>query len=222
MPTTHGRRSTPHRPRADAASVAIARRSGRWWWESSGRPSSQRGPGPTMPSRLDPHRPRGRPPGRPRRSRRAWCRSHLPPRRPARLCDRRRSAVSSVKPTHGMLPCVGVKAISETVRHGRCDDAHRRGCCLRRRLALRSCSRPSAGAVAARVGICLAHEWDAAAVGTVALFEALPEVRRAPGPDPVALALPPSFAGLVRGPEPRSGRSRSPAVWRTSIVASRT
>ncbi len=112
--------------------------------------------------------------------------------RPAAFCG-----VVGYKPTHGLLPCVGVKAISETfdtvgvMTRTVEDAAFVVGSLSGRPLALPPELSPP------RLGICLTHEWDAAAAETVALFEALPEVLASAGSRPVALTLPPSFAGLV-------------------------
>ncbi len=200
MPTTYG---SPiymgHRPRADAASVAIARRCGALvlgklvTTEFAAWP-----PGPTT----NPHDGTRTPGGSSSGPAAAVAAGMVPVAfatqttgsiaRPAAFCG-----VVGYKPTHGMLPCAGVKAISESfdtvgVMTRTVEDAALVVAALSgRALALpRELPLP-------RLGICLTYEWDSAAAETVALFEALPKVLTSAGATPVALTLPPSFAGLV-------------------------
>ncbi len=200
MPTRHGSPIySDHRPPADAASVAIARQLGALvvgklvTTEFAAWP-----PGPTTNPRDASRTPGGSSSG----PAAAVAAGMVPVAyatqttgsiaRPAAFCG-----VVGYKPTHGMLPCVGVKAISDsfdtvgvmtrTVE----DAAFVVGSLTGRALALPD--DPSAP----RLGICLTHEWPAAAAETVALFEELPEVLARSGARTVALTLPPSFAGLV-------------------------
>jgi Asp-tRNA(Asn)/Glu-tRNA(Gln) amidotransferase A subunit family amidase len=200
MPTAHGSPIyTGNRPRADAASVAIARQRGALvlgklvTTEFAAWP-----PGPTT----NPHDATRTPGGSSSGPAAAVAAGMVPVAyatqttgsivRPAAFCG-----VVGYKPTHGTLPCVGVKAISETfdtvgvMTRTVEDAAFVVGSLSGRALALPPELR------APRLGICLTHEWDAAAAETVALFEALPEVLASAGAQPVALTLPPSFAGLV-------------------------
>ncbi len=200
MPTRHG---SPiyrdHRPPTDAASVAIARRHGALVFgklvttEFAAWP-----PGPTT----NPHDVTRTPGGSSSGPAAAVAAGMVPVAfatqttgsivRPAAFCG-----VVGYKPTHGMLPCVGVKAISESfdtigVMAGTVEDAaFVTGALAGRGLALRPPLTPP------RLAICLTHEWAAAAAETVALFEVLPERLASAGSRPVAVTLPSSFAGLV-------------------------
>ena len=200
MPTRHG---SPiygdHRPLVDAASVAIARQLGALVFgklvttEFAAWP-----PGPTT----NPHDAARTPGGSSSGPAAAVAAGMVPVAfatqttgsiaRPAAFCG-----VVGYKPTHGMLPCVGVKAISEsfdtigvmtrTVE----DAAFVAGSLSGRALALSPAPSPP------RLGICLTHEWPAAAPETEALFEVLPDVLGRAGARHVVLTLPPSFQGLV-------------------------
>ena len=136
--------------------------------------------------------------------------------RPAAFCG-----VVGYKPTHGLLPCVGVKAISETfdtvgvMTRTVEDAAFVVGSLSGRPLALPPELSPP------RLGICLTHEWDAAAAETVAPSRRCPRCWRAPGPAPSLSRSRRRLRGSSRR-RTGSGRSRSPAAWRTSTVASRT
>ena len=148
-----------HRPRADAASVAIARQHGRWCWESSYDRVRSLAPGPTT----NPHDATRTPGDRVR-----TCRGGRGGHGAGRLChpddrlDRATGGVLRVvgyKPTHGLLPCVGVKAISETfdtvgvMTRTVEDAAFVVGSLSGRALALPPELSPP------RLGICLTHEW---------------------------------------------------------------
>ena len=200
MPTTYG---SPiyldHRPRTDAASVSIARQRGALVFgklvttEFASWP-----PGPTT----NPHDATRTPGGSSSGPAAAVAAGMVPVAyatqttgsivRPAAFCG-----VVGYKPTHGMLPCVGVKAISETfdtvgvMTRTVEDAAFVVGSLSGRALALPQKLSPP------RLGICLTHEWGAAAPETVALFEALPDALTRAGARPVTLTLPPSFAGLA-------------------------
>ncbi len=200
MPTAHGSPIyADHRPLADAASVAIARRQGALVFgklvttEFAAWP-----PGPTT----NPHDPTRTPGGSSSGPAAAVAAGMVPVAfatqttgsiaRPAAFCG-----VVGYKPTHGMLPCVGVKAISETfdtvgvMTRTVEDAAFVVGSLSGRPLALPERAQPP------RLGICLTHEWAAAAAETVELFDALPEVLRRAGVRAVALTPPPVFAGLA-------------------------
>ena len=200
MPTTYG---SPiylgYRPRTDAASVSIARQRGALVFgklvttEFAAWP-----PGPTT----NPHDATRTPGGSSSGPAAAVAAGMVPVAfatqttgsiaRPASFCG-----VVGYKPTYGMLPCVGVKAISETfdtvgvITRTVEDAAFVVGSLSGRALALPAKRPPP------RLGICLTHEWGAAAAETVALFDALPEVLGRAGVRPVALSPPPSFAGLA-------------------------
>ncbi len=200
MPTRHG---SPiyrdHRPPTDAASVAIARRRGALVFgklvttEFAAWP-----PGPTT----NPHDVTRTPGGSSSGPAAAVAAGMVPVAfatqttgsivRPAAFCG-----VVGYKPTHGMLPCVGVKAISETfdtvgvMTRTVEDAAFVTGALSGRDLALRPPLPPP------RLAICLTHEWAAAAAETVALFDSLPERLASAGSRPVAITLPSSFARLV-------------------------
>ena len=200
MPTAHGSPIyVDHRPRADAASIAIARQRGALVFgklvttEFAAWP-----PGPTT----NPHDATRTPGGSSSGPAAAVAAGMVPVAfatqttgsivRPAAFCG-----VVGYKPTHGMLPCVGVKAISETfdtvgvMTRTVEDAAFVVGSLSGRALALPRKLPPP------RLGICLTHEWAAAAAETVALFDALPEVLARAGCAPSLLTLPPSFAGLA-------------------------
>jgi Asp-tRNA(Asn)/Glu-tRNA(Gln) amidotransferase A subunit family amidase len=112
--------------------------------------------------------------------------------RPAAFCG-----VVGYKPTYGMLPCAGVKAISESfdtvgvMTRSTADAALVVGV-----LSNRELERPTRPPPA-RLGICLTHEWAAAAPETVALFESLPRVLERMGARPTLVTLPGIFAGLA-------------------------
>ena len=200
MPTAYG---SPiylgHRPRTDAASVSIARQRGALvlgklvTTEFAAWP-----PGPTT----NPHDSARSPGGSSSGPAAAVAAGMVPVAfatqttgsivRPAAFCG-----VVGYKPTHGTLPCTGVKAISETfdtvgvMTRTVEDAAFVVGSLSGRALGLpQKLSAP-------RLGICLTHEWHAAAPETVDLFDALPDVLAGAGGHPVSLSLPPSFAGLV-------------------------
>lgn len=200
MPTTYG---SPiyagHRPRTDAASVSIARQRGALVFgklvttEFAAWP-----PGPTT----NPHDAARTPGGSSSGPAAAVAAGMVPVAyatqttgsivRPAAFCG-----VVGYKPTHGTLPCVGVKAISETfdtvgVMTRTVEDA----AFVVGSLSGRALHLPQELS-APRLGVCLTHEWPAAAPETADLFDALPDVLAAAGARPVSLKLPPSFAGLV-------------------------
>lgn len=200
MPTTHGSPIyVDNCPRTDAASVSIARQRGALvvgklvTTEFAAWP-----PGPTT----NPHDESRTPGGSSSGPAAAVAAGMVPVAyatqttgsivRPAAFCG-----VVGYKPTHGLLPCVGVKAISETfdtvgvMTRTVEDAAFVVGALSDRALGLP----PELSAP--RLGICLTHEWAAAAPETVSLFEALPGVLERAGCHPVVLVLPPSFAGLV-------------------------
>ena len=110
---------------------------------------------------------------------------------------------------------VGVKAISESfdtvgvIARTVADAALVVGALSRRPLE------PPRKPTVPRLAICRTHEWPAAAPETEALFDALPELLAQCGARPTHAALPGAFAALRRR-RTRSGRSRSPAAWRTS------
>ncbi|MFN0156137.1 MAG: amidase [Gaiella sp.] len=187
-----------HRPAADSAVVALARRAGMLLLgklvttEFAAWP-----PGPTT----NPHDPARTPGGSSSGSAAAVAAGMVPVAfasqttgsiiRPAAFCG-----VVGYKPTHGTLPCVGVKAISESfdtvgVMAACVDDA----ALVVETLARRTLS--SAPARAPRIGVCFTHEWPAALPETVALFESLPGELRAAGAEVREVELPASFASLV-------------------------
>jgi amidase len=187
-----------HRPAADAACVAIARRLGMLpLGKLVTTEFAAWSPGPTT----NPHDPTRTPGGSSSGPAAAVAAGMVPVAvatqttgstiRPAAFCG-----VVGYKPSYGTLPCVGVKAISEsfdtvgvmtqTVR----DAAFVVGALSGRPLAL-----PGQPAVP-RLGVCLTHEWPAALPETAALFESLPATLQRAGADPVAIELPSVFAGL--------------------------
>ncbi len=112
--------------------------------------------------------------------------------RPAAFCG-----VVGYKPTHGTLPCVGVKAISESfdtvgVMTRTVEDA----ALVVGTLAGRALELPPELPVP-RLGICLTPEWAAAAPETVALFDALPDTLARAGGAAEHVTLPEAFAGLA-------------------------
>ena len=201
MPTAYG---SPiyagHRPQADAASVAIARRCGMVplgklvTTEFAAWP-----PGPTT----NPHDRTRTPGGSSSGSAAAVAAGMVPVAfatqttgsiiRPAAFCG-----VVGYKPSFGMLPCVGARAISESfdtvgvIALTVADAAFVVGALSGRALEL--APQPTA---APRLGICLTHEWPAAQHETVALFEALPRLLERAGARPTLVALPDGFAGLA-------------------------
>ncbi len=200
MPTAYGSPIySGHRPAADAASVSIARRRGMLplgkcvTTEFAAWP-----PGPTT----NPHDATRTPGGSSSGSAAAVASGMVPVAfatqttgsiiRPAAFCG-----VVGYKPSHGTLPCVGVKAISESfdtigvMALTVCDAALVVGALSGRALEL-----PPEPA-APRLGICLTHEWPAALPETVALFEALPRLLERAGARPALVTLPSEFAGLV-------------------------
>ncbi len=200
MPTRHGSPIyADNRPRIDAASVSIARERGALVFgklvttEFAAWP-----PGPTT----NPHDETRTPGGSSSGPAAAVAAGMVPVAyatqttgsivRPAAFCG-----IVGYKPTHGTLPCVGVKAISETfdtvgvMTRTVEDAAFVVGALTGRELALPQ-SLPTP-----RLGVCLTHEWGAAAAETVALFEGLPDALVRAGARPVAVTLPPLFAGLV-------------------------
>jgi amidase len=201
MPTAYG---SPiyagHRPPADAASVAIARRCGMLpvgklvTTEFAAWP-----PGPTT----NPHDPTRTPGGSSSGSAAAVAAGMVPVAfatqttgsiiRPAAFCG-----VVGYKPSFGTLPCIGARAISESfdtvgvIALTVADAALVVGVLSGRALEL--APRPIA---APRLGICLTYEWPAAQPETVALFEALPRLLERGGARPTLVALPGGFAGLA-------------------------
>ncbi len=200
MPTAYG---SPiyagHRPPADAASVAIARRCGMLplgklvTTEFAAWP-----PGPTT----NPHDATRTPGGSSSGSAAAVAAGMVPMAfatqttgsiiRPAAFCG-----VVGYKPSHGTLPCVGAKAISESfdtvgvMARTVADAALVVGALSGRLLDL-----PPAPA-APRLGICLTYEWPAALPETAALFSALPRLLERAGAQVKLLELPVVFAGLA-------------------------
>jgi amidase len=200
MPTAYG---SPiyagHRPAADAASVALARRAGMLplgklvTTEFAAWP-----PGPTV----NPHDATRTPGGSSSGSAAAVATGMVPVAfatqttgsiiRPAAFCG-----VVGYKPSHGTLPAIGAKAISESfdtvgvIARTVGDAALVVGTLARRALE------PSAVPGVPRLGICLTHEWPAARPETVALFETLPRLLEDAGSRPVAVELPPVFAPLA-------------------------
>ncbi len=200
MPTTYG---SPiyagHRPRTDAACVSSARRCGMLplgklvTTEFAAWP-----PGPTT----NPHDATRTPGGSSSGSAAAVAAGMVPVAfatqttgsiiRPAAFCG-----VVGYKPSYGTLPCVGVKAISESfdtvgvMARTVADAALVVGALSGRRIE------PAAEPAAPRLGICLTHEWPAALPETVALFDALPALLERAGAHPAARVLPGVFAGLA-------------------------
>jgi amidase len=200
MPTAYG---SPiyagHRPAADAASVAAARRCGLLplgklvSTEFAAWP-----PGPTT----NPHGPTRTPGGSSSGSAAAVAAGMVPVAfatqttgsivRPAAFCG-----VVGYKPSHGTLPCIGVKAISESfdtvgVIARTVEDA----ALVVGELAGRPLA-PPPEPDAPRLGICLTHEWPAAQPETVALFEHLPRLLAGAGARPEDVELPDAFARLA-------------------------
>lgn len=200
MPTAYG---SPiyagHRPRADAACVSIARQQGMLvlgklvTTEFACWP-----PGPTT----NPHDAARTPGGSSSGSAAAVAAGMVPAAfatqttgsivRPAAFCG-----AVGYKPTHGTLPCVGVKAISETfdtvgVITRTVEDA----ALVVGSLAGRALELPPE-LPTPRLAVCRTHEWPAALPETVALFDALPEVLARAGCRAGPVTLPASFAGLV-------------------------
>jgi Asp-tRNA(Asn)/Glu-tRNA(Gln) amidotransferase A subunit family amidase len=201
MPTAYG---SPiyagHRPQADAASVAIARRRGMFplgklvTTEFAAWP-----PGPTT----NPHDRTRTPGGSSSGSAAAVAAGMVPVAfatqttgsiiRPAAFCG-----VVGYKPSLGTLPCVGARAISESfdtvgvIALTVADAAFVVGALSGRALEL--APQPTA---APRLGICLTHEWRAAQHETEALFEALPRRLEQAGARPTLVVLPGGFAGLA-------------------------
>ena len=199
MPTAYG---SPiyagHSPAADAASVAIARRCGMLplgkcvTTEFAAWP-----PGPTA----NPHDATRTPGGSSSGSAAAVAAGMVPVAfatqttgsiiRPAAFCG-----VVGYKPSHGTLPCVGVKAISQSfdtvgvIAPTVADVALVVGALSGRALAL------PPELPAPRLGICLTHEWPAALPETVALFDAVPQLLERMGTRATLLELPDDFAVL--------------------------
>ncbi len=200
MPTAYG---SPiyegHRPPADAASVAIARQRG---MVVLGKLVTTEFAAWPPGSTTNPHDPTRTPGGSSSGSAAAVAAGMVPVAfatqttgsivRPAAFCG-----VVGYKPTHGTLPCVGVKAISETfdtvgvITRTVEDAALVVGSLSGRGLALPP-ELPVPG-----IGICLTHEWPAAQPETISLFEALPGRLERAGARPSSVSLPGSFAGLV-------------------------
>ena len=200
MPTAYGSPIyAEHRPALDAAAVAIARRCGMLpvgklvTTEFAAWP-----PGPTV----NPHDTTRTPGGSSSGSAAAVAAGMVPVAfatqttgsiiRPAAFCG-----VVGYKPSFGMLPCVGAKAISESfdtvgvITRSTADAALVVGVLSHRELELSTTPR------APRLGICLTHEWSAAAPETAALFESLPRVLGRIGARPTPVTLPGIFAGLA-------------------------
>ena len=200
MPTAYGSPIySGHRPAADAAVVAIARRCGMLplgklvTTEFAAWP-----PGPTT----NPHDATRTPGGSSSGSAAAVAAGMVPVAfatqttgsiiRPAAFCG-----VVGYKPSYGTLPCTGVKAISESfdtvgVIARTVADAALVVAVLSGR-ALEPPRQPAAP----RLGICLTHEWPAALPETVALFDALPQLLERAGARPTPVELPDVFAGLA-------------------------
>jgi amidase len=201
MPTAYG---SPiyagHRPAADAASVAIARRCGMLpvgklvTTEFAAWP-----PGPTT----NPHDATRTPGGSSSGSAAAVATGMVPVAfatqtvgsiiRPAAFCG-----VVGYKPTYGTLPCLGAKPISESfdtvgvMARTVADAALVVGA-----LSGRPLETPPAPA-APRLGICPTHEWPAAQPETVELFDALPQLLEQAGARPRLVVLPGVFEGLAQ------------------------
>lgn len=200
MPTTYG---SPiyagHRPTADAASVSIARRCGMLplgklvTTEFATWP-----PGPTT----NPHDATRTPGGSSSGSAAAVAAGMVPVAfatqttgsiiRPAAFCG-----AVGYKPSYGVLPCLGAKAISESfdtvgvITRTVADAALVVGALSGRALE------PAPEPAAPRLGICLTYEWPAALPETVALFDALPLLLERAGALAAARVLPGVFAGLA-------------------------
>ena len=200
MPTAYGSAiHAEHRPTVDAASVAIARRSGMLplgklvTTEFAAWP-----PGPTV----NPHDVTRTPGGSSSGSAAAVAAGMVPVAfatqttgsiiRPAAFCG-----VVGYKPSHGTLPTSGVKAISESfdtvgvITRTVADAAFVVGALCGRPLE------PPPEPPAPRLGICLTHEWPTASPETVTLFDALPELLTRAGARSTQVALPEVFAGLA-------------------------
>ena len=200
MPTAYGSPiHAGHRPTVDAASVAIARRSGMLplgklvTTEFAAWP-----PGPTV----NPHDVTRTPGGSSSGSAAAVAAGMVPVAfatqttgsiiRPAAFCG-----VVGYKPSHGTLPTSGVKAISESfdtvgvIARTVADAAFVVGALCGRPLE------PPPEPPAPRLGICLTHEWPTASPETVTLFDALPELLTRAGARSTQVALPEAFAGLA-------------------------
>jgi Asp-tRNA(Asn)/Glu-tRNA(Gln) amidotransferase A subunit family amidase len=200
MPTGYG---SPiyvgHRPRVDAASVAIARRCGMLplgklvSTEFAAWP-----PGPTT----NPHDATRTPGGSSSGSAAAVAAGMVPVAfatqttgsiiRPAAFCG-----VVGYKPSYGTLPCAGAKAISESfdtvgVMTRTVADA----ALVVGTLSGRALDVPPKPATP-RLGICLTHEWPAAQPETAALFDALPRLLERAGAAPTPLELPSAFGALA-------------------------
>jgi Asp-tRNA(Asn)/Glu-tRNA(Gln) amidotransferase A subunit family amidase len=200
MPTEYGSPIySGHRPEVDAASVAAARRLGMLplgklvTTEFAAWP-----PGPTV----NPHDVTRTPGGSSSGSAAAVAAGMVPVAfatqttgsiiRPAAFCG-----VVGYKPSHGTLPTTGVKAISESfdtvgvITRTVADAALVVGALSGRSL------HPAPAPSAPRIGLCLTHEWPAAAPETVALFDALPDLLARSGARTTTVALPDVFAGLA-------------------------
>jgi amidase len=200
MPTTYG---SPiyegHRPAADAAAVAVARRCGMLplgklvTTEFAAWP-----PGPTV----NPHDPTRTPGGSSSGSAAAVAAGMVPVAfatqttgsivRPAAFCG-----VVGYKPTHGTLPPVGAKAISESFDTVGVITRTVAGAALVVGALSGRLLEPPREPAAPRLGICLTHEWPAAQPETVALFEALPRRLEQGGAPVVEVAPPAVFEGLA-------------------------
>ncbi|HET9287129.1 MAG TPA: amidase [Gaiella sp.] len=200
MPTEYGSPiHAGHRPAVDAASVALARRLGMLplgklvTTEFAAWP-----PGPTV----NPHDVTRTPGGSSSGSAAAVSAGMVPVAfatqttgsiiRPAAFCG-----VVGYKPSHGMLPTSGVKAISESfdtvgvIAQTVADAALVVGALSGRPLE------PPRDPPAPRLAICRTHEWPAAAPETQALFDVLPELLTRCGARPAHVALPDAYAGLA-------------------------
>jgi amidase len=200
MPTEYG---SPiyagHRPAHDAAVVAVARGCGALplgklvTTEFAAWP-----PGPTV----NPHDRRRTPGGSSSGSAAAVAAGMVPVAfatqttgsiiRPAAFCG-----VVGYKPSRGLLPCAGVKAISESfdtvgvITRSVADTAF-----VCAALSGRAIEPPSV-LTAPALGICRTHEWHAAAPETVSLFDSLSQLLERAGARPRTVELPPVFAGLA-------------------------
>jgi Asp-tRNA(Asn)/Glu-tRNA(Gln) amidotransferase A subunit family amidase len=200
MPTAYGSPiHEEHRPTVDAASVAIARRSGMLplgklvTTEFAAWP-----PGPTV----NPHDVTRTPGGSSSGSAAAVAAGMVPVAfatqttgsiiRPAAFCG-----VVGYKPSHRTLPTSGVKAISESfdtvgvIARTVADAAFVVGALCGRSLE------PPPEPPVPRLGICLTHEWPTASPETVTLFDALPELLTRAGARSTQVVLPGAFAGLA-------------------------
>lgn len=188
-----------HRPRADAASVSLARQRGMLVLGKlvSTEFAAWR-PGPTT----NPHDPTRTPGGSSSGSAAAVAAGMVPVAfatqttgsivRPAAFCG-----IVGYKPTHGTLPCVGVKAISESfdtvgVMARTVEDA----ALVVGSLSGRPLDLPGR-LPAPRLGICLTPAWHAALPETEALFDSLPRVLTKAGARVREIALPAPFEGLA-------------------------